>query len=565
MINKQTILHLILIIFFGVLGLNALFHPGFFTSLDGWHNVARLYHYHKTLTEGQMLPRWSADLASGYGYPLFVFSYHMPWIIAEPFMMAGFDVFTVIKIVFFIGFIGSGIILYLWLRDMQFHPTAAVTAAIVYMWTPYRFAKILVGASMGEATAFLFLPLFFWGISRLDAGKRYVIIGAIGLAGMILSHMMILPILLITVGLLSVYYLWLTKKKKTYICRYSMMMLFGVGIAAFYLVPLLAYSGSIKATTMQGGFKSLYTQHFVTLKQLLYSKWGYGPIISSAKHGEISFQVGIAQWIAVALSMLLIAGRRIGKITSTYERLSIVLLLSCVTATFFMIDASKPIWDVVARLVTIDFPWRFLSITTFIGAVLCGVVVNQTGKYKYIAILMILPAALYTNRNHLNVNQYTDIPLSLYIDSETTTNTYAEYLPVWSNVDANKKPLHLVDPQEAITIADVWRNSKIVQFRADVRSPAMLTLNYLDFPGQTVYMDDVRVEHGRNGEGKITFPVAAGRYQVRIVYEQSRLMKISNSISLASIAAMLYYCWFLPAPSHSKKNAPKIINANCLH
>lgn len=553
MLSKQTIFHFCCILFFGLIGLRALFHPGFFTSLDGWHNVARLYHYHKTLGEGQLPPRWSADLASGYGYPLFIFSYHAPWIMAEPFMLMGLDVFTVMKIVFFIGFAGSGIIFYLWLRDLPLHPIAALTAATVYLWTPYRFAKIFVGASMGEATAFLFLPLLFWGISKVDYGKRYTVIGAIGLAGMILSHMMVLPMSLFSIGLFSMYFFLIAKNKKTYIFRYSLMMLFGVGITSFYLLPLLGYSSSIQATTMKGGFTSLYVQHFVTFRQLLYSKWGFGPVIHSAKDGEISFQVGIAQWMGIALAMLLMAIRRMKKITHMHDTVLNVMIFSYVVAIFFMMDISKPIWDWVEQLFVIDFPWRFLSITTFTGAVVCGIAVHFSGKYRYGMALVIIAAALYTNRNHLNVNQYTDIPLSLYIDSERTTNTYAEYLPVWTNIDANKKPSHLVEPQEAITIADIRRDSKTVQFRVDVRSPAMLTVNYLDFPGQTVYLDDVRVDHGRNGEGKITFPVAGGAHQVRIVYEQTRLMKISNSISLASVAGLLYYSWFSGTIASTKK------------
>lgn len=553
-VNRKTlILHLALIILLSIYGVKALFHPGFFTSLDGWHNIARLYHFHNTLTEGQLLPRWSADLASGYGYPLFVFSYHMPWIIAEPFMMAGLDVFVVMKIVFFIGFIGSGIVLYVWLRDLSFHPAASVTAAIVYLWTPYRFAKILVGASVGEATVFLFLPLLFWGISRLEAGKRYVVIGAIGLTGMILSHMMILPMLIVSIGLFSIYFWRRTKMKTLFIQRYILMMLLGIGMAAYYLIPLLAYSGSIKATTMQGGFKSLYGQHFVTFKQLLYSKWGFGPVINSAKDGEISFQVGIAQWIGVAACFVLVIVFWIRKKNSGYDGLAIILLLSFTSSLFFMLDISKPLWDIVERSFTIDFPWRFLSITTFIGAVLCGLAVHLTGKYKYITLLVILSAAVYTNRNHLNVNQYTDIPLSLYIDSETTTNTYAEYLPVWSNVDINKKPAQLIDPQEGVTIDPVWRNSRMVQFRASTTVPVTLTLNYLDFPGQTVYLNDEPIRHDRTGDGRITFPVSPGMHQVRVVYEQSRLMKISNSISLASIAVLLYYCWFTGKIASRKK------------
>ncbi|KKS45471.1 MAG: hypothetical protein UV09_C0037G0003 [Candidatus Gottesmanbacteria bacterium GW2011_GWA2_42_18] len=65
--------------------LKDLYKPGFYTSHDGPHQIVRFYYYDQLLREGQFPPRWVGGLNYGFGYPLFIFSYHLPWVLAEVF------------------------------------------------------------------------------------------------------------------------------------------------------------------------------------------------------------------------------------------------------------------------------------------------------------------------------------------------------------------------------------------------------------------------------------------------------------------------------------------------
>ncbi|MBI5465110.1 hypothetical protein HY946_00680, partial [Candidatus Gottesmanbacteria bacterium] len=97
------------IIFVGLLGIKALFHPGFYTSHDGEHQVIRLYHFDQALKDGQFPPRWAGTADNGYGYPLFVFSYQSPWFIGIPLLRLGLSLTDSVKGVFIIGFVISGV------------------------------------------------------------------------------------------------------------------------------------------------------------------------------------------------------------------------------------------------------------------------------------------------------------------------------------------------------------------------------------------------------------------------------------------------------------------------
>src|SRR5438270_619418 len=95
--QKSHWFYLILIMLFSIMGMKALFHPGLFTAHDIWHQVARLYYYNLAVSDGQFPPYWISTLANNYGYPLFFFSYHLPWLLALPLLNLGIDIPTVLK------------------------------------------------------------------------------------------------------------------------------------------------------------------------------------------------------------------------------------------------------------------------------------------------------------------------------------------------------------------------------------------------------------------------------------------------------------------------------------
>ena len=115
--SMQTRLkHYILIIgliIISLVGVKGLFHSGFYTSHDGWHMVARLYYFYQSLQDGQFPPRWGGLLLNKFGYPLFIYSYHLPWWIGSVFMYLGFNIFDAIKGTFILTYVLSGITMYL--------------------------------------------------------------------------------------------------------------------------------------------------------------------------------------------------------------------------------------------------------------------------------------------------------------------------------------------------------------------------------------------------------------------------------------------------------------------
>lgn len=531
----------LIVILFSLVGMKALFHPGLFTAHDIWHQVVRLYYYTQGVNDGQFPPLWIGQLANHFGYPLFFFSYHLPWIIGVALTKIGLGIFTAIKALFFLSYIASGLTMYFFARNILKDNLSALLSSLLYLWLPYHFLVIFVGASMGVAFVFTFLPLIFLGLHLIRHESKFGIpILAIGLTGVTLSHIMHLVFLL---PIILIFTLWEFTTKKSYILfisNISLAIVLGILLSSFYLIPATYYN-SFTRVHKEEGITKLYERNFINLKQLVYSKWGYSPIVNNAKNGEISFQLGIAQWISILGIFILLATK---KLSRPYKNLSLFLLAGFTLNILLMLDLSKPVWTFLIKYVTIDFPFRFILPAAFIASFLAGIItVNMSKNIRKIIFIFLFLTAIYTNRNHINVNLYTDFPISTYLDleSERTTNTFNEYLPIQADPRLLNKPWN-----EAIgknfSAYNTKHTTNSLLFNTNSKSNQSVSLGQFYFPGQTLYIDNKISSFSVNKQGLISVIVPEGNHSVKVIFQETTLIKISKIVTLITALSLLFYC-----------------------
>ncbi len=533
-------LYLIIVAAFSILGMKALIHPGLFTAHDIWHQVVRLYYYYQGISDGQIPPVWIGQLANSFGYPLFLFSYHLPWIIGIPFLEIGFDIPNTLKILFFLSFLTSGFSMYFFAKNLLENKLAASLSAILYLWLPYHFLVTFVSASIGVAFVFTFLPLVFLGINLLKQGKRAgILMLSIGLSGIILSHIMHLVFLS---PIILIFFFWgfqYTQRKIHFLKEISIGIILGVLISSFYLIPAVYYNNFTRVH-QETGFYELYKRNFVNFSQLVYSKWGYSPIVNNAKNGEISFQLGIVQWISILGLISLVFLRKLNK---KHQALSLYLLFGFIVSIFLMLDLSGFIWKFLVRLVAIDYPFRLLLPASFIASIAAGIiVVNINSKLQKIVFVFLILVVLYTNRNHINVNQYTNFPISTYLNIETeiTTNTFNEYLPIKADGKLLNKPWNEV-VGENMSALNTIHKTNLLSFNLNVTKEGSASAGQFNFPGQALYLDSKPYKFDADKEGRINFNAPKGNYTVTIKYQETFLMKISKLLTITGILITLYF------------------------
>jgi len=296
--NRNFWLALIILLFVTLVAVKALFKPGFYTNHDGEHQIVRLHQFHKLLNEGQIPVRWAGDLRNGYGYPLFIFSYRLPWYLGEFLLRFGLSLVNATKALFIIAALLSAIFMFLWQKEI-WGLAGGLLASLLYIWAPYRFSVNLVRAALGEAFAIAFAPLLFYSLRRLVKVKdrRFIYIGALAFASMLLSHAITTFLYLpVVVG-----YAVLNLKKNQRLMlvkRMSGLLVLGLGLSAFYWLPAGYGRRFIPALNAE-----YFVDHLLILKQLLYSPWGYTFSMPGVDQDGMSFQAGIAQWLAAAAAL----------------------------------------------------------------------------------------------------------------------------------------------------------------------------------------------------------------------------------------------------------------------
>ncbi|KKS98633.1 MAG: hypothetical protein UV73_C0001G0154 [Candidatus Gottesmanbacteria bacterium GW2011_GWA2_43_14] len=533
--KKTDWLILLFIILTSAYALKDLFLPGFYTSHDGPHQIVRFYYFDRLLREGQFPPRWAGGLNYGFGYPLFIFSYQLPWYIAEIFRSLNFSVIDSVKFTFLAGFILSGITMYWFLRSISGR-LAAFTGTILYLYAPYRFSNIFVRAAIGDATAFIFIPMIFLSAVKIRQKKNillWIALYALSLTGLLLSHAMIF--FLVMFAFIPFMLISLRRKKigRLIIYHLSAFCLF-TGLSAYYLLPSFIERSYTKFNAVMGAAFTGNT--FVSLKNLLYSPWGYG--MMKAAEGGMSLQIGSGQWLALVLAAVFISFKRL--------RLTLFFTAAFVLSVFMMQKESLFLWESIQELAVIDFTWRILVVSVFSAAVLAALAVNRFKNKKIALILsfMLMVLTFYSNRNHLRVNESLAWDLPFFLALEKTTNSFDEYTPRWVNPELVREKAPDWEYEGEISGKITTDRSAFWQAEVDTSRAGIIRLKKLYYPGWQVEVNGRPADINYRDRGLIEVALPEGESVITARFTSTPLRQFADILSFLSIiltGGLIYY------------------------
>lgn len=274
----------VIFLFLAFLPVIGLLHSGLPITHDGQDHVARIANFYQNLIDGNLIPRWGANLNWGYGHPVLEFLYPLPSYIASFFHALGFSFVSSVKIVMGLGMFLSFMFMYLWLSQFS-NKYASILGAFLYTYAPYRFVDLYVRGDIGENLAFALVPLVLFFVYKTYKEKKtmHVVLGGVSLSLLILSHnaisLMALPFILFYQGYLT----FISKEKKSLIFYFFSQITLGFIFSAFFWIPAL-WEG--KYTLRNILTKGSYVGRFVSFPQLIYGPWNYG------QTGQFTVQLG---------------------------------------------------------------------------------------------------------------------------------------------------------------------------------------------------------------------------------------------------------------------------------
>jgi hypothetical protein len=530
----------------------SLIRPGYFPMHDDLQ-AFRLHQMHECFKDFQIPCRWVPDMGYQYGYPQY--NYYPPsvYYYGELFHLLGFQFIDSVKIVFTSGFILSALFMYLFLKD-YLSVRAGIIGALIYTYVPYKAVNVYVRGALNEFWAMVFYPLLFWSSWKLikEGGRKNLAFFAISTCLILLTHNLMTLIFLPVLGVWIILQVFLEKKLKSLL---DIMLggVLGVGVASFFTLPVVFEKPFAHFETLIGGYFD-YRQHFVSLSQLFLTNfWDYGSSVWGTGDG-MSLSAGQVQVIGAAFAVVLalISFRKIKKLAIVAFALAVLELL----VLFMVHQKSAPVWTFFeGALIFLQFPWRFLSISTFLLSVLCGMGVFMLGKLNIRVFkqpantlygLILIGACLVLYLPFFTPKEWFDITdkekfSGISWEKQLTISIF-DYLPIYAKFPPTSPAPK--NPETLEGLADFKsyeRGSDYKKWVVDVSQPALLRAPVFDFPGMRVFIDGNPVSHinndCRNQEfclGLVTFPIDAGRHEILVKLTNTPVRSIGNVLSLIS-------------------------------
>lgn len=557
---RKNLLYISVLVLIGILPLFALFIPGLPITHDGQDHVARIANFYQSLTEGNVIPRWAANLNWGYGHPILMFLYPLSSYLASLFHAVGFGYVDSVKLVFGVSYVASIITMYLWLSRV-YGKKAGCIGALLYGFAPYRFVDLYVRGAIGEHVAFIFPPLvcfFMYMLSNsislktkipiynlLSTNYLYFTGFVFSLAGSILAHNAI-SLMFLPVFMLYGLYLYFTQANRSsmFIIMLALGAAFGFGLSAFFWIPaFLEGKYTLRDIVTANGVEG----RFVPITWFLYSPWNYG------QGNEITKSLGFGPIVGVLVGIYLAVKGSLEKKEKIFLFASLFVLF---TGIFLMTQPSKFIWDLISLLQKFQFPWRFLSFTTFltaaIGAVSMSYILNSDTKKNGIITILFCLLIIIPTIQMWKPKGYLIKPESFYQGIYDSTTDTGESSPIWSvrfMEHRAKTPIELISGEGTIKTGSHTTTKHTYEIAA--LTPVRVLENTLYFPGWEVIGNGKSVPvqfQDPAYRGLMTFELPAGQHVIEVIFRDTKIRQISNIISMVSGILLIvgfggWYVW----------------------
>jgi hypothetical protein len=329
--------------------------------LISWFEVQRSW------SQGVLYPHWAQNPNWGAGEPRFVFYPPLTWMLGA--VLGRFLPWDTVPLaMIFLSLSGAGLATWAFARRLLPPPNAAL-AGVLAAVTPYSLFTADERSAFGELAAAAWIPLLLLfalreprliarasqplgGFSRALAGiwsvpPLSVTLAAIWLcnapAGVMASYLLAFASLATALALRA----WWP------IVRAGAGAVFGLGLAAFYLLP------------------AAWEQRWVAIRQALdvgmrvQDSWLFAHHLSPDMdlHDRVLQVASVLVVFTATFALLgLILARRNGTLSSAtrHRWVPLALIVPCILLLQF--PFSLPIWKLLPRLEFLQFPWRWLTV-----------------------------------------------------------------------------------------------------------------------------------------------------------------------------------------------------------
>jgi hypothetical protein len=505
-------------------------------SHDDNLQTMRIYEMNQCVVDWQIPCRWVPDLGGGYGYPEFNYYAPLPYYVGELYYAVTQNIIIAAKLTFASAFVLAFISMYLFASEL-WGKLGGSLSAIFYVFAPYHARNLFGRGAMGELWAVAWIPLVFWAFLRLSKkpDRWNALLLGVAAALLILSHNLTAMLVLGVLTLIAA--LQLRANKSVAYAKYLVFAgMWAFGLSAFYLLPVLFESSFVHLETLTLN-ESNYAEHFQGLPAVLLEKPWWSP------DGNNKYQIGtvhLAAWLLSAIAAVILWRKN--------KELRFIVITSSVVigVCIYMIHpTSQWIWDRVALLAYLQFPWRLLALTSIATATLAGASLllarSQRGQVAVWSVLVGLVAIM--NVGWFRPERFLDVTQADLLSGSGWDNLrmYAiwDFLPK----SAARPPTEpasgaFVPLAGQVDVSRVESGSNWLRFNASSTAGATVEIERYDFPTWQVSIDGQPVVYGHDSEsGLLQVELPPGVHSVEAHLRDTPVRTLADLVSAGAFAA----------------------------
>ena len=518
------------------------------------------------LIEGQFPVRMQTVQAAGYGYPVSIMYGDIFLYPVALLVILGMSINNAYK--FYVLALNAINVLVTFGLSRRVFKSNGIAVALAALWTlaPYRLEDIYLRASVGEYTALLFLPILFYGLYRLFAedAERFssIVWVTAGCTGIILSHVLSIILAFIPCSILVVYGLvrnhtWTVFKK--ILLSLSLTLL----ISLWFIVPFFDYqmNGDLlvqrETTSAKQSVASDHAiepaQLFTFLKPMNGVSLGKSEGVSSDMPFSLGWALLCGGCICLLICLLTVALNDTEKQERVTVKIVSVLFLLTIflsTSLFHWGGTRFSFWNIVVGFIsTIQFPWRFLGISSFLLVLLSGFglffisIRDCLHNILRAGILVLTVLALVEGGVCVTTFLENSKPTQLFSpDSYNVSSSYGlmtgEYLPSLTDKGVLVAESARYPKASGAEIANFIKAGTQVEFDLNSQAGGSVELPLLSYPHYIVRgsssCEGLKIGEGHNG---LLVVKAVNPVKTHIVVEfvEPLAWRISEVISLISL------------------------------
>jgi len=550
--RKYTFFSILFLFFLSALMmLRQLKTPGYFSVFvaDSFVYTSRAWQFIEALKEGIIYPRWLPLNFWGYGSPTFIVYSPLAF-----YLVAFFNVFTnsliaAMNITKFAALFLSGVGMFFLVKEF-YSKKIALLSSCLYITFPYTIFQFYSVGTFSSTVSFMWFSPIFLFTCRYMKNRHYrdILYAGACYGGLILTHLINAYMFTFVITAFIVYMSISEKRPKDLIIAPAVIAI-GILISAAYVLPLIfeKYFLNVETFIGEAGGDSWPYYYFLILPNLT----GKLPPdhFWTVYYEKFVFYV-LFFAILILLFFLRILKLRHDKAMGQTNTVNEFFLGVSVSSLFFLFGISAFIWETVPFFKYVQFPSRWLNITTFAVIFLSSSVFyafnaapnHKKGKQYFFIALLFLAFLFLDYRYISSAPEFAEkelIPVKSINWDMCVLPGSADINRIDKDTDFGKRALIIKGEGKAETVA--WKSAeRIIEIAAS--QPILLRIRTFNFPGWKAYIDGIETEiKTEEGYGTILVDIPVGKHVLELRFKDTPIRRYSKIISLFSFFMMVLF------------------------